>query len=305
MMKSKRNKVNKQKKRNKRSIKNKKNDDEYFKKTNCSPNPDKKNYSCYSDKSLHRMKQLWNIRHPMNKIKSNDSKVIWNSLKENMSNSCNKESCWLRSNFMKGNLDNELLNYTFAPKAPSEWKNNPDEWLSSVDIEKVMKQYEKFYKCFAFLGPSPIDFDKHKLYGECVWEELCKFNLSQEIKDQKNKIGVIFNTHPHYKEGEHWISLFINIKKKNIIYFDSNGNKPPGEVSKFIDDIIKQGNQLGIDFKYYENKIEHQETESECGMYSLYFIIEMLKDTNPEYFLKNKIHDQEVFKLRNKYFNIQ
>ena len=110
MMKSKRNKDNKQKKRNKRSIKNKKRDED-FKKTNCSPNPDKKKYSCYSDKSLHRMKQLWNIRHPMNKIKSNDSKVIWNSLKENMSNSCNKESCWLRSNFMKGNLDNELLNY--------------------------------------------------------------------------------------------------------------------------------------------------------------------------------------------------
>ena len=31
----------------------------------------------------------------------------------------------------------------------------------------------------------------------------------------------------------------------------------------------------------------------------------MLKDTDPEYFLKNKIDDQEVFKLRNKYFNIQ
>ena len=40
-------------------------------------------------------------------------------------------------------------------------------------------------------------------------------------------------------------------------------------------------------------------------MYSLYFIIEMLKDTNVEYFLKNKIDDQEVFNLRNKYFNIQ
>jgi len=40
-------------------------------------------------------------------------------------------------------------------------------------------------------------------------------------------------------------------------------------------------------------------------MYSLYFIVEMLKDKNPTYFLENKINDEEVFKLRNKYFNIQ
>jgi len=200
-------------KKNNKSYKKKDN----FKKVNCSPNPNKNGYSCYTDNSLHKMKKLWNIRHPRNKIKSNDPKEIWNSLKENMSSSCDKESCWLRSKFMEGNLDKELLNYTFAPKAPNNWKTKPDEWLSSVDIESVMKQYEKFYKCFVFLGPSPIDYDKHKLYGECVWEELCKFNLSEEIKKNKNKIGVIFNTHPHFKSGEHWISMFINIKK-NILF---------------------------------------------------------------------------------------
>jgi len=288
-------------KKNNKSYKKKDN----FKKVNCSPNPNKNGYSCYTDNSLHKMKKLWNIRHPRNKIKSNDPKEIWNSLKENMSSSCDKESCWLRSKFMEGNLDKELLNYTFAPKAPNNWKTKPDEWLSSVDIESVMKQYEKFYKCFVFLGPSPIDYDKHKLYGECVWEELCKFNLSEEIKKNKNKIGVIFNTHPHFKSGEHWISMFINIKKKYIIYFDSNGNEPPPEVRKFVETITTQGKQLGINFDYYENTIEHQETESECGMYCVYFLIEMLKDKPETYFLKHKIDDEEVFKLRKKYFNIQ
>jgi len=288
------------------SRKNKKNNikNTQYNSSNCSPNPNTNSYTCYSDESLHKLKKYWNLRHPRNKIKSNDPKIIWNTLKSNMSNSCNKESCWLRSKFMEGNLDSQLLNYTFAPKAPSEWKTKPDEWLSSLDIESVMKQYENFYKCFVFLGPSPIDYDKHKLYGECVWEELCKFNLSEEIKNNKNKIGVIFNTDPHYEKGEHWISLFINIKKKFIIYFDSNGNKPPTEVTRFVNTVINQGKQLGIDLKYIENKIEHQETDSECGMYCLYFIIEMLKDKNPEYFLNNKINDNEVFNLRRKYFNV-
>jgi len=279
--------------------------DEIYEKMNCSPNPNnKKNYSCYSDSSLLKMKKYWNMRHPRDKITATKPKEIWMELKRNMSNSCNRESCWLRSKFMQGNTDAELLNYTFAPKAPQKWKVKPDEWLSSLDIESVMKQYEKYYKCFEFLGPSPIDYDHHKLYGECVWEELCNLNISDQIKRHKNKIGIILNTHPHNKSGEHWISIFINIKKKEIIYFDSNGNKPPSQVVKLMNEIKAQGQQLGINFTISENDIEHQETESECGMYCLYFIVEMLKDKDLNYFLENKIDDGEVFKLRKKYFNV-
>ena len=272
----------------------------------CSPNPNNKNksFTCYSDNSLLKMKNYWNIRHTRNKITSNNPKEIWSQLKENMSYLCKRESCWMRSKFMEGKLDKELLNYTFAPKAPKEWNNNPNEWLSSLDIEAVMKQYENFYKCFEFLGPSPIDYDHHKLYGECVWEELCNLNISEQIKRHINKIGIILNTHPHTKGGEHWISMFVNIKRKIIVYFDSNGDPPPKQVSKLMNEIKDQGKQLGIDFTLYANKIEHQQTDSECGMYCLYFIIEMLKDKDLEYFLHNKIDDNEVFQLRKKYFNV-
>ena len=277
--------------------------DEKFK-PQCSPNPNNKQYTCYSDEALAKMKNYWNARHPQDKISSNDTKEIWSFFKKAMSHICHRESCWLRSKFMTGKLNNELLNYTFAPSAPTIWKRNPDEWLSSLDIESVMRQYEKFYKCFEFLGPSPIDYDTHKLYGECVWEELCNFNLSEQIKRHKNKIGIILNTDPHYKEGAHWIAIFINIKNKTIVYFDSNGDEAPKEVNKLVKTIVNQGKQLGIDFQVKENKIEHQRTNTECGMYCLYFIIQMLKDKNLSHFLNNRIDDKEVFKLRNEYFNV-
>ena len=53
-------------------------------KVNCSPNPNKKGFTCYSDNALFKMKKLWNIRHHRDKIKSNDPKLIWNSLKKKM-----------------------------------------------------------------------------------------------------------------------------------------------------------------------------------------------------------------------------
>lgn len=294
---------NNKRKKNKSIKNNKSNKSSNLKKINCSPNPNSNGFSCYSNESLFKIKKLWNARHPRNKINSNEPKEIWDSIRTNLSNVCDRESCWIRSKFMEGNLDRDLLNYTFAPEAPDEWKRTPNEWLSSLDIESVMKQYERYYKCFEFIGPSPIDFNHHKLYGECVWEELCKFNLSEYIKRNKNKLGIILNTDPHYKDGEHWISLFINIKNKEIIYFDSNGNPPPKEVKELINNIEKQGKHLGINFVVYENNISHQKSDSECGMYCLYFIIEMLKDTNKDFFLKNRIDDNKVFLLRKKYFN--
>ena len=37
------------------------------------------------------------------------------------------------------------------------------------------------------------------------------------MKRGKTKIGIIFNTDPHDKPGQHWISMFINIKKKKAL----------------------------------------------------------------------------------------
>jgi hypothetical protein len=234
-----------------------------------------------------------------------------------MTRVCHQEACWLRQSFASSGIDKDMVHYTFAPQAPETWKKNPNEWLSSVDIMKVMKQYEKAFKCFDFIGPTPIDFDTRKMYGECVWEELCNFNLAKQIKDGKNKIGIIFNTDTHDKPGQHWISMFINIKKKKIFFFDSTGEKPSPQIMDLVNRIIEQGLTLKpkIHFKFDSNEgIEHQYGNTECGMYSLYFIITMLsnqtiggKQLNTEdkikYFTKVRIPDNHVFKYRKKYFN--
>lgn len=279
-----------------------------FKKLRCSPqlkDEQESDYTCYNKRSLDKMKNLWNARHPDSKIKTNDSKQIWIQLKNRLSNVCNNERCWMEQQFMKSGIDNTIKNFTFAPFSPSKWKQNPNEWLSSVDILNVMKQYEKTYPCFEFIGPSPIDFDKRKMYGECVWDELCHFNLENQIKKKKTKIGVSFNLDPHYKPGSHWVSLFINIKKKTIFYFDSNGDKIPRQINGFVKRVIQQGNKLGMNFKFDSNHPkEHQEENTECGIYSLYFLINQLKDKfNPAILKKKRINDKTMQKFRKIYFN--
>lgn len=278
----------------------------HFVKAKCAPNPDKNSilgFSCYTSEALEKMRMLWNARHPDSLIETTDPREIWEQLKQQMAGLCNNEMCWMKQNFIREKMDNEIIHYTFAPTAPKSWKENPTEWLSSLDILNVMRQYEKRYSCFEFLGPSPIDYDKHILYGECVWEELCKFELRDFIRKNIYKIGIIFNLDPHYKTGSHWVSLFINVRTKQILYKDSYGEKPEAPILKFIRTVQRQARKLGIEMDYIYNKTRHQYGNSECGMYSLHFIIENLKDTPTEQLMDTKISDEEMVRLRNVYFN--
>jgi len=279
-----------------------------LKKLQCGPEGNKKGYTCIRDESICKLKTLWNKRHPDNKIKNTTIKKTWGSLKKKLKNVCNKESCWLQQKFAKKGMGNEL-NVAFAPESPKKWKKNPNEWLSSTDIIAVMKQYERKYKCFNFIGPSPIDYDTHKMYGECVWEELCHFDLNKELNDGKRKIGIIFNLDPHYKNGSHWVSLYIDIKKQSIFYFDSVGKSIPSQIKKFVKEVQRQGLQLvkhdPINFTFDQNHPkEHQMGDTECGIYSLYFIIHMIEDKHDgEYFKTHVITDKCVEKFRKVYFN--
>lgn len=289
----------------KRTRKNRKKIRKKLKKVQCSPKTKKQtlDFTCYTSSALHKLKKVWNARHPDEKIRSNVPRDIWTNLKHKMASTCNTEACWLRQQCIKHDIDQNLWETTFAPKAPVEWTKKPDEWLSTIDIQKVMKQWEKAYKCFEFLGPSPIDFDKRQLFGECVWEELCKFSLESYKKRNKYKIGIIFNLDIHSKPGSHWVAMYIDLRKHIIYYFDSYGDPIPRRIRKFATKIQKQGKIFGEKYIVIVSKKRHQYGESECGMYCIYFIIQMLLDKPFSSFQKKKIPDKKMLALRKKYFN--
>lgn len=276
-----------------------------FKKVRCSTNSSENIFSCFSNNSLFKLKSLWNKRHPDDKILINNSYKLWLFFKDKLLNVCDNEKCWIEQQFAKNNIDSELNHFTFAPQAPLSWKKNKYEWLSSVDIDSIMKQYENKYKCFKFIGPSPINYDDHVIYGQCVWEDLCKFDINNYLKNNISKIGMIFNLDPHYKSGSHWVSLFIDLKKKYIFYFDSVGTKIPLQIKKLVNKIIKQCNKYNIDISFDENSpFEHQKGNTECGMYSLFFITELVKDNkNINDFKTKRFSDDEIHKFRKLYFN--
>jgi hypothetical protein len=274
--------------------------------------PVQENYfTCYDNDTLHKLRDGWNVRHPDVRIETNDPKEIWTAMKDRMKGVCRNEACWMQKITGVDPAVVSNANATFAPEAPKSWTRDPDEWLTSEDIENVMKQYEDKFPTFEFLGPSPSDYNAPKLAGVCVWEELCNFSLKKYVDAGTHKIGVIFNTDPHTENGSHWVSVFINIgdatKKEPsyIFFFDSTGDRPQKEIREFVKTVTQQGRAAGIRFKYHENRKEHQKRDTECGMYALFMIVNLIEGTRtPEEFMRgDRIPDSHMLEFRKEYFN--
>lgn len=278
-----------------------------FKKVSCSPGKlTRKTYhTCYNNSALINMRRLWNARHPDDKILNDNPRNIWRELRDKMSHVCETEKCWLNQHFMSNNISEELKTYTFAPSMPYKWNNNINEWLTSTDLTQAMRHIEHAHKDFVFLGPSPIDFDLVK-DGECIWPELCNFDLHKMRQKGKRKIGMIFNLDPHFKGGSHWVSVFVDCDRKFVFFFDSNGDPTPKEIVKLAERIKAQGERDKLNLEIRENApMEHQYENTECGIYSIYFIKSMVEGAHYNKFTEKgeRIPDEKMEELRKIYFS--
>lgn len=275
-------------------------------KANCFAGKKKNDKTCYSDKSLLKMRELWNSKHPDKRIATTQPNNIWGKFHENLSNVCDSEMCWLKQKFIDNGLGDKLLKTTFAPTQPKKWKKNPNTWLDSLDIAKVMKQYEQEYSNFNFLGPSPIDFDEQFDEGQCVWDDICKCDICEKYNKGVHKLGFIFNLDPHYKSGSHWVSLFVDLDKNFIFFMDSNGDPIPDEVKALVKRVKMQAKEkLHKKMRFIDNApMEHQYRNTECGIYSLYTLINLLQEkTTPQKLRRKRIPDEEMIELRSIYYN--
>ena len=263
--------------------------------------------TCFEKSALINILKSWNTYYKHNKIvyEPNDTKKqLWIKINTKLNSKCNNDYCWTEQKFL--NRDRiSLKNEYFRPSMPTKWKSNFNEWLNTLDINKVMKQYEEKYDNFLFIGAVPMDFDYEFNPGSCVVNELCNINIKKLIKKGKTKLGVIFNLDNHDEEGSHWVSFFCDFESQNnatIYYFDSYGLKPPDEVGILIKRLKSQFTQLGKKTKIRVNKVRHQFKYSECGVYSIHFITQLLKKKKYKSISNTIINDDDMANNRNLFF---
>ena len=213
------------------------------------------------------------------------------------------ELCMVRKSRMSSEEKERITKEYFRPEMPTEWKNDDDMWLSNEDIDNVMKQYEEAYPHFKFLGVTPIDFSAPNIYGDkskCLKDQFCHVNLEEERKKGKTLIGAIFNLDHHLKNGSHWVAAALDLKRGANYYFDSYGMPPPPQISRFIRSFKIQNPHV----KLQQNGRRFQYGNSECGVYSMYFLIRMIAGDSFRTFVRRPISDKDIHEFRKQLYSM-
>ena len=133
-----------------------------------------------------------------------------------------------------------------------------------------------------------------------MYSKLKKISLYKLYhQKKKKKLGVVINLDTHDKAGSHWVALYIDLCKGDVYYYDSVANRPPKEVIKFVNKLSTQHKSITL---HINNKKE-QKGNTECGVFSMYFIINMLNDSNFFFKRQNDINDKTMATCRKSYFN--
>lgn len=222
----------------------------------------------FNEQQIENLRQVYNSEHRKDSpIPAGSPEIIWSEIQSRLRKQCDR-----------GNAECIIASMISRPTAPESWKTHPEEWLSSDDIDAVEKQYARLLKNYYYTGTVPIDFDKKSKTGECLVDSLCAIDIRSIYKKGYTQIGIVFNTDKSTGPGKHWIALFCDIRPElefpRITYWDSYASKPEKEIQVLMQRWKEQWDSTGIHSKPMSktyNKTKHQQQDSECGMYCLYF----------------------------------
>jgi len=255
--------------------------------------------SCFTLAELIALCKAWNAtklgsKNPIH-VKQEDTTKdestiklkLWQELKKRFYPYCkDNESCWLDNVELNSKLKklypaiyDSVHFFSLKPKG-TKGKN---DWLSTLEIDYIMKQYENMYTDFSFIGCLPSDY--FILNPE---------RFPKKVLDTKAKAGIIFNLDETHQNGSHWVALFFEQVGTDLLveYFDPTGQPPNKNIKQFLSNRYFNG------ALYIENKKEHQRGNNECGSYSLFFIICRLKGKTFDEINDGRIPDTDMNKLR-------
>lgn len=270
----------------------------------CSPSRSlKHDGSCLTLKELKMIAQDYNSSFPNNRIRLNQTKQrLHEEIRQKLLNHCNKgEHCWVEQKFLSSSTTEKLVT-NFRPKKPQSWYKDRHTWLNTFDILDVMKQYEKLYKNFAFMGVYPIDFQERYPddSARCIGKVFCDFHV-KHLPNKITRFGIVLNLDRHDQRGSHWVALYCNVNPKapnyGIYYYDSVSVPPCKQVMSFMRKIAAQVED--VNFEVSHNKVQKQTKNSECGMFSMVFLTQMLKEKyNFQYICQNMRKDDDINQIR-------
>jgi hypothetical protein len=270
---------------------------------------------CSTDETIQEMKRHLRKKNVDTRLLKT-AKDIVESTKADLK--CNTEECILKDpSFVKNNIRvivNESLD-RIKPVGPAD----STKLLNNDNIDTVLKKLTKRHKGFYHMDFQMIDFAGEKnTNGEWVVNRgqkivptsLGKIDMVADVINKGFKtFGVVMNTDVRTGGGIHWFALFVCCRSNvcTIEYFNSSGNKPVKQIQDWIIKTEENINSSGIckaSVIILSGVVHQIQSQTECGLYSLYYIWNRLNGIPAMNFQNKRVPDSHMIKWRRQVFKL-
>lgn len=218
---------------------------------------------------------------------------------------CNTEECALRAVAKEQPESAMLIEQNIADNMKLDGPADSTALLNNNNIDKVLGQLIKRHKKLMHIKFHMSNFDTNNTV-------LRYLNVYKDVVQKGFKtLCCVLNTDIYGKGGIHWFCIFCDFRPSGshvdpftIEHFNSSGNKAIKSVSEWM---IRAKYDIEKSEKHSVNiintmSIRHQkDTETECGVYCLYYIHKRLNNT-PIDFFSSRVPDAVMIEFRKELF---
>lgn len=186
--------------------------------------------------------------------------------------------------------------------------------LSNTHIDSTLHRWARVFPEFYPCEFAMMDFDKHD--DELRFIDMLDVLDGKSAVDLGPGIGVVrrkstcfacvVNTDVSTGRGKHWVAVFVDCRgdseKWTVEYFNSAGNPPPRVMTEWLVRTCARLATRHPTETVIVTDLDHQESQTECGLYALYYIRRRLDGTPIKFFFTKLVPDAAMTAFRTHVF---
>lgn len=229
---------------------------------------------------------------------------------------CDSEKCVLKA--MTRDLGaqrvNAVLTTRFKLSGPTD-----NTLLNNYNIDDNMKLFTKKFPEFFPYNFNMLNYRDYSFVNGRVVDapDTLETIRVADLVGKYKCCGVVINSDVYENGGLHWMAMFADWRDPNaatVEFFNSSGNSPQAEFALWLersrDALVSAGMKMRP-FRDYSGEMldiarvtnrRHQQSTTECGLYSLFYIYSRLCGIKPEFYSTHFVPDQLMFEFRQHLF---
>ena len=260
---------------------------------------DGKDGICFDKNQVDKIAELINIP---NKIAPIEEKI--ETIKT--ATGCDSQRCIVESDIVRNSFTSEFVD-ELESNLKAKGPKNSTEWLNNYNINEKLAELKEKHPDFEYYDTTMDDYAQ-------VGHKLANIEIIKNDLYNKKAVACVINTDT-YKScqyggtcGQHWVCIFFDGRMKDIIsleYFDSVGKPPSTNILKLMTDCKNGIN--ACECNIHVNQVRHQQKNTECGVYCLFYIMFRLEnmDVEPNDIFNDAgdtVRDDQMIKFRRSLF---